>query len=345
MGRSQLSNVLSTAGQPVESFESPDGSVALALPHGGRVIGLFAPESEENFFWTNPALDTADGAEALFASDAWHNSGGERTWLGPEIDLFFPNYPNREFYFQPRGLDPGHYRIERDDNGFRLVNRATVTLFRRKVDIDVVITKRLSPAPNPLRYEGGMSFDGVQYAGCTVGTRLEVTGDGQVGLWSLTQLPHGGELIVPTYGRCEPLTIFGTIPDGALSVTDRMVCYKMDHPGDAKIGIRAAVSCGRVGYLSRSGPNWSLVVRNFSVNPSGDYVDVPWEDENDFGYAIQACNLSGDYGVFSELEYHAPAIGKGTGLASCEDRSQVWAFRGTEEKIRAIAGQLLSFES
>ena len=56
------------------------------------MLGLFAPGSEENFYWTNPALRSVE-ARAFYAGDDWHNSGGDRTWLAPEVDVFLPDFP------------------------------------------------------------------------------------------------------------------------------------------------------------------------------------------------------------------------------------------------------------
>ena len=86
------------------------------------------------------------------------------------------------------------------------------------------------------------------------------------------------------------------------------------------------------------------MVRNFSVNPSGEYVDVPWANPNYPGFAIEACNVNGHWGTFSELEYHVPAIGGLTGERACEDASQVWAFRGRKEDILEVARTLISSE-
>ena len=83
-------------------------------------------------------------------------------------------------------------------------------------------------------------------------------------------------------------------------------------------------------------------MRNFSVNPSGEYVDVPWKAPEDFGYSTQACNVNSALGAFSELEYHIPAIGGTTGSARCDDTAQVWAFRGHEAGVLAVARRLLS---
>ena len=104
----------------------------------------------------------------------------------------------------------------------------------------------------------------------------------------------------------------------------------MNEDGCHKIAVRAVDLTGRVGYLQKN----SLVIRNFFVNPSGEYIDTPWLDEADRGYAFQACNVNiPRLGQFNELEYHVP-----TGHT---DVSQVWAFRGTRAAIRAIAARLL----
>lgn len=71
---------------------------------------------------------------------------------------------------------------------------------------------------------------------------------------------------------------------------------------------------------------------------------MPWTETEDRGYSTQACNVNDRMGRFSELEYHVPAVGPGTGRQGCEDVSQVWAFRGTTEEIRAVAHTLLSPE-
>src|SRR5512136_536134 len=117
-----LINVLKKAGKPTRIFKCPDGTRVLVLPYGGRVLGIFSPQSEENFYWTHSALESVETARAFYASDQWHNSGGDRTWLAPEVDLFFPNYPKLDRYYQQRSLDPGNYRVVEQDGGFKLVN-------------------------------------------------------------------------------------------------------------------------------------------------------------------------------------------------------------------------------
>ena len=143
----KLVQVLRQADKPTSLFTSPDGTRVLLLAHGGRVLGLFSPDSEENFYWTHTALESAVSAQEFYAGDQWHNSGGDRTWLAPEADLFFPNFPKLDRYWQQRSLDPGNYKVVKKGGSFSLVNRLTVNLSRVKTDVDLTITKRFGPAP------------------------------------------------------------------------------------------------------------------------------------------------------------------------------------------------------
>jgi hypothetical protein len=347
--KESLVDTLSQTGKPVEIGRYPDGGTVLVLPHGGRVLGLFAAGSDENFLWTHPALESAESARAFYGSDQWHNSGGDRTWLAPEVDIFLPDYPRTDRYWQPRQLDPGRYDVVATGAGIELTTRLSLTLARSKEEVEVRVAKTVGPASNPLRHERSGNVAGIDYAGYSLRTTLEWCGGGSssaaVGLWNLLQMPHGGVMLFPTHVRTQPRVYFGNIDTTDLVAGDHQVRYHMRAPGEHKIGLRAVAVTGRVGYLYPArGGRWALVVRNFFVNPSGLYVDVPWDDPTDLGYAVQACNVNSGLGRFSELEYHVPAAGPAAGRMLADDTSQVWAFRGSWEQVGAVAGLLLTGE-
>jgi hypothetical protein len=149
-------------------------------------------------------------------------------------------------------------------------------------------------------------------------------------------------MLVPLYARSTPQKCFGDVPPESMRLEDRLLRVKINFSGSHKIAMKAAVLCGRAGYVSGSGDRWSLVIRNFSVNPSGDYIDVQRPDLDDFGYAFQICRVDeADFGSFCELEHHAPALGALPDPAQSEDVSQVWAFRGGRTAIDVIARTLL----
>jgi hypothetical protein len=348
-----LIGTLKAVGKPTELYQTEDGTRLLILPYGGRILGVFSSGSDENFLWTNSALNGVESARAYYASDDWQNSGGDRTWLAPEVDFFFPKFPNIDIsgYWQPRSLDPGNYALAKTGRGVSLTNLLTVEGFRSKKQAELEITKSVTSALNPLRYEDAGHKNAVEYAGHTLITSLRVLNHNPsdsplVGLWSLTQMPHQGELFIPTYSRCAPRIYFGleNTPADELVVTDRMVRFKMRAAGEHKIGLHAVATTGRIGYVYAAGGNHVLIIRNFFVNPSGEYADIPWTEPEDRGYSTQACSVNSRWGMFSEMEYHVPAIGGDTGRDHIEDRSQLWAFRGSQEDIGKIARSLLSNE-
>lgn len=347
----KIREVLKTAGKETLVINNPDGSRVLIMPHGGRVLGLYAPDSEENFFWTNPALDKAASAIALYSSEKWHNSGGERTWLAPSADIFFPDFPKLDKYVEPRRLDPGDFKVVKTGEKFKIVNNFAVHLSRPNSDISLELTKSVDSAPNPFRHERSIAgMDKLSYAGYTQHTSLEIKLEsaaefGPIGLWNLVQMPHNGEMLFPTFVKAVPRVVFGDINPNDIRITEHLIRYKMHAKGEQKIAIRALPSAGRIGYVYQSGDKWALVVRNFFINPSGEYVEVPWEDTSYFGFTCEACNVNSGLGSFSELEYHIPAIGRGTRQTSCTDTSVIWAFRGTYEQIKTVCGLLLTSEA
>lgn len=349
LAKSKLIEVLTSVGKAPRVIMQPDGTTVLLLPYGGRVLGIYAPGSEENFYWTHPALASQATAQAFYGSKDWHNSGGDRTWLAPEVDIFLPKFPNTETYFQPRALDPGNYAVEESQAGVQLVNSLSLRLSRSGKEVALRIAKSVGPAPNPLRYEKNLNLQGLSYAGYTQFTTLETRDASakdvpEVGLWNLVQMPHGGELLIPTYSKAAPKIWFGHIAPEDLIAGDHLVRYKMRARGEHKLGVRAVATTGRVGYLYGDGEHCTLIVRNFVVNPSGEYVDAPWKDTEDLGYSTQACNVNSALGSFSELEYHIPAIGGTTGRTRCDDAAQVWAFRGPADAVKTAARCLLSPE-
>lgn len=347
----QLTQILEDIGKPAETLRAADGAAVIVLPYGGRVLGLFAPDGD-NFFWTHPALASASSARAFFESDQWHNSGGDRTWLAPEIDFFFPKFPDLAQYHQPRQLDPGTYQCAISPGEVRLTSRCVLRSSRTNQDVECVIAKTITEAANPLANMPVFAGSDLQFAGYTLTVELKISPGASsktarmatsVGLWQLLQLPHPGQMIIPTCVRSDARVFFGQVPENDLAVEDGKVAYQMRAQGQQKIGVLARACIGRVGYTRPGQGAWSLVVRDFHVDPSGAYVDAPFGDANDTGYAVQACNIHNEQlGSFSEMEHHAPAIGGSTGLTRCTDVSSVWAFRGSAEAIRAAADFLLT---
>jgi hypothetical protein len=330
--------------------QNPDGSSVLLVAHGGRVLGLYPPNSNENFFWTHPLLESSESAKLLFASGVWHNSGGDRTWLAPELDFFFPNYPDIHTYRPPVALDPGSYRIVSSNEKVALVNSATLTNSRAGRELSVEIEKSIEACSDPLRSaRTTLSIEKTRYAGYAQSTTLKLTSDAQtsspVGLWNLIQLPIGGDLLVATSHAATPTVYFGDVSPSDLEIRPHVARWKTGALGVAKIGLSALLTTGRSGYLWRERDQSSLVIRNCFVDPSGDHVDAPKTNPSHIGDAIQGCCVNSEKGQFSELEYHCAAIGGSTGHSHFRDVSQVWAYRGPVTEIRRIASVLLGYDA
>jgi hypothetical protein len=344
----KLRQYLQAAGKALELFETPDGTRLLMLPYGARLLGLFSAKGPDSFFWNNPRLEQDATARAMFAGDDWHNTGGDRTWIAPELDAFFPDAKSNA-YLQPRQLDMSDYDVERPNGGFQFSRPMTLHLARANRDVDIRLTKWFGPADNPLRHERDMAAANAaaEYAGYTQRVTMQSLGKSAdppsgVGIWNLIQLPAGGEFLVPLYSRTTPQKCFGEMPADRVMIEDHILRVRADFGGSHKIALKATALTGRVGYAYSQADCWSLVIRNFFVNPSGQYIDVQRHDPDDYGYAVQICRVDEpQYGSFCELEYHAPAIGALPDPARSEDTSQVWAFRGPRHAIDAIARKLL----
>jgi hypothetical protein len=343
-----LIQTIQGAGKKLEVLATPDGTRMLMLPYGARVLGLFSGRGHDNFFWNNPHLEEKTSAVSLFASATWHNTGGDRTWIAPEWDTFFPD-ANSNAYLQPRELDMSDYRLEEVSGGTQFSREMTLHLARPNRDIRLLLTKWFGLAHNPLRHDRKLAEVAaeVEYAGYTQHITMKCLDEAAepqagVGIWNLVQLPPGGEMIVPLYGRATPQKCFGNIPPDRISIEPHVMRIKVDFPGSHKIALKATAICGRAGYVYARDDRYSLVVRNFFVNPSGEYIDVQRHDPDDYGYAFQMCRVDEfEYGSFCELEYHAPALGAFPDPTRSEDTSQIWAFRGERDAIDAVAHRLL----
>jgi hypothetical protein len=350
LNRESLRATLRGAGHPPLELSAPGQGSLLVLPFGGRVIGLFAQPQGENFFWVNPALADAVSAKAFLAGSGWLHTGGDRTWVSPEVEFHVGDLADPwGTYLAPRSIDPGQYMTTMLGGSIGMQNRARVKFHRHKVECEVEIEKWVRLIANPLRAEpwfGEMAA--VDYAGYELATTLrlpDARNTPPISLWNLAVVPPTGQMIVPLWSETQVRDLFEPTGPERLSASRYAVHFLVDGREQHKIGVRPAALTGRAGYLRPAGPERStLIVRSFGVNPSGDYVDKPWHAPDEPGMAFQAYN-GGDLGAFGELEYHTPAIGGATGLESYRDTSQLWAFSGPPALIRKIAGHLLGHQS
>ncbi len=221
-------------------------------------------------------------------------------------------------------------------------NKLAVKLSRSQQVVNLAATKTITPARNPLR------CNDVEYAGYTSSTTLKILDcdkekSGPVGLWHLIQLPCEGRMLIPTYRKSSPLIVFGEASEADLSASEHLCSYYASTEGSCKFSLQAIEIPCRAGYPFVAEGRQTLIVRNFYVNPSGHYIDVPFNETENTGFAFQVCKINdSQWGSFCELEYHVPAIGSGTGKSECCDVCQTWAYRGEPKKIQEIINVLLT---
>lgn len=332
-------------GQNVKSAEIPgtDGGSILVIDAGARVLRLVGRFGTD-FLWLNKQITENP---QKFMSVHWLNFGGDRTWIAPERTVHISDLDDPwDTYEVPKAFDPGNYELQQYGESITLSNRFRLADQMRKVLSDLSIVKKVSPAPNPFRYSADADLKNVEYIGYEQSTTLRLLSEyvpgAQFGLWHLAQVEAPGEILVPVTDSTPPHVYFGA--DGAdnTKLTPGLVRFEVNGT-QQKIGIKADATFGRAGFIREDIDGlWTLIVRNFNVNPSGDYIDTPWDDPSDRGYAVQCYCDDGSLGNFGELEYHSTGIGDGTGTDACTDTSQLWAFRAERPTIERITKRLLT---
>jgi hypothetical protein len=150
---------------------------------------------------------------------------------------------------------------------------------------------------------------------------------------------------VATWTEARPRAVFGPLAPGELTVTPRLLRWRMEFGTDTtKIAVKAGPLAGRAGYAWGAGKVWQLVVRQFAVWPGAAYIDGLWEPPHEAGFAFQACAVRAGAESFCELEYHAPAVRTTANANRCLDESRVWAYRGSREAIERVAVRLLGVD-
>lgn len=340
-----LVRILQAASQNVMQLVDGAGASVFVLPYGARVLAL-APAETTNLFWVNPALSEVGSAKDFFREPGWRNTGGDRTWISPERDLHVCDLSDPwRSYEVPESVDPGCYSAEFTNDRIVLVGKAMVEHCRTGQRCTLELKKSIRMVPDPLRYEPAVAAmsDAVKYAGYEQITSLayvETEEESQfpVSIWDAIELPAAGQIAIPTSRNSQPCDFFEPTGANYLRTSSTGLQFRVDGKERHKIAVRATdLIGGRAAYFRRVDHKCTLVIRNFAIDPSAEYVDTPWQNPLDKGYVLECYNDGGINGLYGELEYHSPAMGNGTGGASfLVDRAQVWGFEGPEREMAAI---------
>lgn len=343
MGNAALKAILQDQNVKTAEIPGTEGGSILVIDAGARVLRLVG-KSGRDFLWLNRSLFD-DSARFLNAN--WLNFGGDRTWIAPERSIHISDLRDPwGTYAVPKAFDPGSYNLQQYGNAVMLASRFRLTNHVLQVLSELSIEKTVTPVANPFRHSSDAELSSAEYIGYEQATTIKLHSESvpglQFGLWHLAQVEAPGEILVPITNSEPPHVYFGSADADNTKIEPGLIRFGVNGT-QQKVGIKTDATFGRVGFIREDGEGlWSLLVRNFFVNPSGEYVDVPWDDPNNRGYAVQCYCDDGNLGNFGELEYHTTGIGDGTGTNTCTDISQLWAFRAERPIIERIANRLLA---
>lgn len=237
----------------------------VVVADGGRVAQLRPSPDLPNVLWRG------DSALPL--------TGGNRLWLGPEWDVFYPAGPRtRDRWRCPPELDPGSWSLAGIDGGVRL----------SQVALNAEMTRRISPLEalpvgTDLPWAGFVADDAV-------------SSDHRWSGWALTMTPAPSRIFVRD--ARDPVAIYGpevSFENGWYAATGEGTEIKVGLPGprDGKV-VMASLGLADPG---------SLVVVTCVAPPDGTYLDEPPLLDGP-PTALQVYDSPGL--GFCELEHHFP---------------------------------------
>jgi hypothetical protein len=350
--RAALAARLAANGLRYGVLELQGGAAALVLERGGRVLGPFLDAQSGPLFWLSPALRDDAGFVRFLAAGEW-NTGGDRTWIAPEIQ--FSVADRRDFWGTialPPQMDPGAWALDEPEPGvWRL--RQSLTLDAHNLatgEKSLAVERLLRAAPDPLASTRNYRtlVDGVTYSGYEQEVTLRETQRDAILSqgWNVVQLPPGGRVLVPATPDAE-VTDYMELLDGEhLARSPHWLSFRLTGRRRYKAGVRAAHHFGRLAYLhpGEDGHAW-LAVRSFFNNPSRPYAEEPPDRPGAHGDSIHVYNDGGAFGGFGEMECHGQTIGGATGISASTDTLSLWLYAGPPQRIAAIARALLGVET
>jgi hypothetical protein len=293
------------------------GTIRL-LPGRGRLLGIEIHGHQT--LWQPASIE-----------EQW-NLGGERLWLGPESDWFWQQTDKVDFskYRVPPELDPDAWFVAVADAD-HAVAEARIRLQSahsgRWLDLAVRREWNLLTENSP----GGFS----NAIGLRATTSLDIlngTPGQAIDLWSILQIPHGGEMRMPTRGMALPRDYFDPCPCEEMSRGEEEFTLRIGGAAVFKIGISPASCAGQMAYVRPVDGGWLVLTRSFPVDAGRRYCDAPLDALASQGDAAQFFNDGGQYGGFGELEHHSPALICGDGPQQyAETTTTIAAFLTPEE--------------
>lgn len=349
--RIQIIKRLEENGIPFVEVPLQNGVTILISQLGGRTYGPFLGPESESLFWL-PSVFTDKRDFASHVETEW-NLGGERFWIGPEIQYMVKD---RKDYFGtisvPRAIDPGNWHLEDVGAGrWRLYQDLTLEAYNlasgfKDLHVEIICTS----AANPLRHLGWQAelMAGVTYAGYEQTVSLSESTRDEIlsAVWNLVMLNPGGALYIPCTPAAKATCYKGDLDERVLESRPHHARLKITGDQMYKAGFKAAHTFGRMGYLNPgNGSQAYLLVRSFSTHPSSEYPEEPPHMPGVRGDVIHVYNDDGGFGDMGEMECNCQTIGGDTGRSEITDTLALYLFAGPLERLQAILYEMLGVEN
>ncbi len=347
--RSQIVARLAENSIPFVEMPLRQGISVIVSERGGRVYGPFV-EDGESILWAPSVFRDAASFSWLAGDPGGWNLGGDRIWIGPEIQYLVRDLrdPVNSCVIPPQ-MDPGNWRLV-DCTPSNCLLAWSADLEARHMATGVAslrLERRITPAPDPLRQVSAYPriTASVAYGGYEQTLKLETQGNAvQSAIWSVTQVRAGGAVHIPCLPEIEATTYFGSPPGGSPQPGSSCVKLAITARKMFKTGYKSAYVIGRVGYLNQLGDGrYYLLIRSFPNQPSSDYREAPSQDLSRRGDSIFVYNDDGGIGEFGEIECMGQAIGS-NGRTSSTDTLTLWCYVGPLPDLQVIGRHLLGIE-
>jgi hypothetical protein len=333
---------------PYASLSLNNGARLIISQRGGRFFGPFLAEDEESLMWMNGAFASSDRFRDFLDAGDW-NLGGERVYMGPELQYSVPDRTRfwESYQLSPQ-IDPGNYdlSVHQAQGEGRLQQAMVLDAYPERGQKELRLTRKVRPAPDPLRnlsnYEdliAGVDFCGYEHSL----TLSEARNDGLISqTWDLVQIRPGGTIIIPAVPAIEYTDYYEPVDETWQTIESHYVQVKITGDRMFKTGYKSPHLHGRAGYFNILDSNRAcLLVRSFYNNPSSPYLDEPYHAPGCNGDSLQIYQDDGALGGFAEIECIGQAIGGPTNRSNITDYISLWCYVGPPEKIKRVTYQLV----
>lgn len=317
----------------------------VAIERGGRIIGIYDEEANQNLLWTAQALEKEKEAVELLGGTVW-NTGGDRLWFGPEIRYSVSDRTRFwETLHTPEAIDPGNYQLTKNSEACILHQKIKLcTKDGSNEAVDFHVNRTIMKSENPLR--NNINFQElmkeVEFGGFTQRVCLQGKGSSVEG-WSLLQVIPRGTIYIPMTQVQKGVNYYE--PVGELEhVQQTGIALEATGNRRYKVGYKAERVIGRLGYTCRWNNKNCLLIRNFPNDPAGNYEEEPPFLPGEKGFSVHVYNDDGNSGGFTEIECSLPAVFGKTGRDSSDDTISTWIFTGSELSLKEIGYLLLGCE-